>query len=235
MESFSYSNIFETKGIEYLAIIAFFAILIPFWFLLNRKMTARFQKIWSDIAARISQIPQGIYHCKNHTWAFLEKSGEATVGLDELLTHITGEVKFMNLKNSGEFIKKGDLLAEIEQSGKSLKIFSPISGKIINANSVLTDNLKTVNNSYEEGWVYKIKPTNWKAESSAFFLADEAVDWSKKELIRFKDFMTNSLQNYAPYDSMTILQDGGELRDNALADCDANIWQQFQNDFLNDA
>ena len=38
MEGFSYNNIFETKGIEYLAIIAFFAILIPFWLLLNKQV-----------------------------------------------------------------------------------------------------------------------------------------------------------------------------------------------------
>ena len=37
MEGFSYNNIFETKGIEYLAIIAFFVLLIPFWILLNRQ------------------------------------------------------------------------------------------------------------------------------------------------------------------------------------------------------
>jgi hypothetical protein len=30
MESFSYVNIFETKGLEYLVIIGFLAILLPF-------------------------------------------------------------------------------------------------------------------------------------------------------------------------------------------------------------
>ena len=38
MDGFTYHNIFETKGIEYLAILAFFAILIPFWLLLNRQI-----------------------------------------------------------------------------------------------------------------------------------------------------------------------------------------------------
>ncbi len=37
MDGFTYINIFETKGIEYLAIIAFLVMLIPFWLLLNRK------------------------------------------------------------------------------------------------------------------------------------------------------------------------------------------------------
>ncbi len=38
MDGFSYNNIFETKGIEYLVIIAFFLILIPFWIKLNKKV-----------------------------------------------------------------------------------------------------------------------------------------------------------------------------------------------------
>ena len=38
MDGFSYFNIFETKGIEYMAIIAFLALLIPFWFVLNKQV-----------------------------------------------------------------------------------------------------------------------------------------------------------------------------------------------------
>lgn len=37
MDGFTYTNIFETKGIEYLMIIVFMLILIPFWITLNRK------------------------------------------------------------------------------------------------------------------------------------------------------------------------------------------------------
>ncbi len=37
MDAFSYNNIFETKGIEYLVVIAFLALLIPFWITLNKK------------------------------------------------------------------------------------------------------------------------------------------------------------------------------------------------------
>jgi hypothetical protein len=37
MEGFTYTNIFETKGIEYLVIISFFAVLVPLWMFFNRK------------------------------------------------------------------------------------------------------------------------------------------------------------------------------------------------------
>ena len=42
----------------------------------------------------ILRIPLGLLFSKNHTWAHLEKSGVAEVGIDDFLLHITGDVKF---------------------------------------------------------------------------------------------------------------------------------------------
>ncbi|HET6556507.1 MAG TPA: hypothetical protein VFG54_04275, partial [Prolixibacteraceae bacterium] len=123
MEGFTYHNIFETKGFEYLAIVVFFIILIPFWKILNRKASVARQaeKSLGTLTARTLQIPQGLFFSRYHTWAHLERSGVAKVGLDDLLIHLTGEVTVNQVKASGEKIKKGDLLAEISHKGKPLK------------------------------------------------------------------------------------------------------------------
>jgi glycine cleavage system H protein len=236
MESFSYTNIFETKGIEYIAIIMFFILLIPFWILLNKKtqFTSRIKKVLGFLTTGVLKVPQGIYHSQNHTWAFLEKNGEAKVGLDDLLLHITGEVKCRSLKSTGEIINKGDLLFEIDQNGKLLQVFSPISGKIVNSNNEIDSNPELLNEDpFGDGWIYKIKPSDWKNETHSYFLAEEATDWSNKELVRFKDFLAESVKKYSPEQSMVILQDGGELRDNTLSELPDEVWKDFQKDFLN--
>ena len=112
MEGFSYSDIFATKGMEYVIIIAFLALLIPFWVVLNKqvKVNKQIQRALGFLSASILKIPQGLFYSQNHTWMYMEKSGAAKVGLDDLLMHITGEVKFSQLKNPGEMINKGDLL-----------------------------------------------------------------------------------------------------------------------------
>jgi len=234
MEQFTYHNIFATKGIEYIAIIAFLALLIPFWVLLNKQAKTRnIRKALGVLSAGILRIPQGLFFSKNHTWTHMDRSGAAKVGLDDLLLHITGEVKFKNLKNPGETIKKGDLLTEIDQDGKILQVLSPISGKILNTNENLNDNPDMlIADPYGLGWVYKIKPSNWIAETNSYYLADEATDWSVKELARFKDFVAGSLRNQSPEPSMLVLQDGGEIRDNALSEMPAEIWRDFQKSFL---
>ena len=236
MDGFSYSNIFETKGIEYLAILAFFAALIPFWIILNRKVKTkkRVQQLMGTLSPAALRIPQGLFFSRNHTWTHLEKSGIAKVGLDDLLLKITGEVKVINYAQPGDSIKKGDLLAEIDQNGKHLQIFSPISGDVQNANSLLRDEPEALNEDpFRKGWIYQIKPADWKNETKSYYLAQEANGWMSKELVRFKDFVMASSAKNSMGTAGVILQDGGELRENAMSEFPNELWQDFQKDFLN--
>lgn len=236
MEGFTYNNIFETKGIEYLIIIGFLLLIIPFWIFINNQnaVKAKIKKAFGILSESILRIPKGLFYSKNHTWAHLQKSGNAMVGLDDFLLHITGEVRFKNLKGQGDFIHKGEIMAEVMQDGKTLQITSPLSGEIIDLNSLLNENPGILNEDpYGEGWLYSIKPTAWIKDTSSYFLADEAVAWSKKELLRFRDFMAESMKKQSPETAMLILQDGGELCDRPLSELPEAVWQDFQKSFLN--
>jgi glycine cleavage system H protein len=236
MEGFSYSDIFETKGIEYIAIIAFFMVLIPFWFILNKHgvIQQKIRKALKVLSFDNLKIPQGIFHGKNHIWAFLEKSGTASIGLDDFLLHTTGGGELRNLKKSGEIINRGELLAELVRENKTLKIFSPVSGIFVDTNSQLNENPSLLNEDpYGKGWICRIKPTKWKDEVSSLYLAEETNSWSKLELQRFKDFLAMSMKRYSPNTELAILQDGGELVDQTLSELPETIWRDFQEKFLN--
>ena len=236
MEGFTYNNIFEMKGIEYLAIVAFFAILIPFWIFLNKEVKTKknTQKSLGTLTPDSLKIPHGLFFSRFHTWTHLERSGVAKVGLDDLLVHITGEVAFSRLLDSGDRIKKGDFLGEIVQNDKRLKVYSPISGEIMETNSVLIKNPELMNEDpYLKGWIYKIKPTSWVTDTQSYFLAEDASLWARQELTRFKDFLSESIVKYSPDPSSVVLQDGGELRDQPLSELSTEVWQDFQIDFLN--
>jgi glycine cleavage system H protein len=235
MDGFSYSNIFETKGIEYLIIITFLIMIIPFWRILSRQtgITNQIKRTLGSLSAGILKIPQGLFLSSNHTWAHLEKSGTAMVGLDGFLMHITGEVNCSNIKKRGDLINRGDLVAEIDQSGKQLKIYSPLSGEITDINILLNNSSEVlIEDPFGKGWIYKIKPSKWITETSSCYLAEEAVAWSKMELERFRDFLADSQADYSPEPSMIILQDGGELIDQPLAEQPVKVWQNFQESFL---
>jgi glycine cleavage system H protein len=210
--------------------------IIPFWIMINKKSAVRasIRHAAGILSSAVLRIPQGVFFNRNHTWAHLEKSGRAKVGLDDLLLHITGEVTVKTIKNQGDHIKKGELLAEIDHYGKVLKVFSPLSGEIAETNANLNENPALLNEDpYGEGWVCSIKPAEWVTETHTSYLAEEALEWSKRELERFRDFMAVTLKKYSPEASMLILQDGGELSDRPLSELPDEVWQEFQDAFLN--
>lgn len=235
MEGFSYFNLFETKGIEYLAILAFFALLVPFWIILNRKVKVKrqYSRAMGILSDEVLKIPQGLFYSRNHTWAHLERSGSARIGLDDLLLHITGEVSFTRLRNPGTRLRKGDLLAVIEHQGKPLSIYSPVSGTLLANNPLLTDDPGALNEDpYRKGWICSVKPENWVADTASCYLASEASKWAAGELSRFRDFLARSVQRHAPEPAMVVLQDGGEIADQALAAMPRETWDDFQREFL---
>ena len=178
-------------------------------------------------------IPQGIFFDKTHTWAFMKKDGTVKIGIDDFLLHVTGPVTRIEMKNAGEKIKKGDQLLSIIQKGKQLNIYAPISGTIKTHNETLTTNSSLLNSApYDEGWVYTLEPTNWLLEIQFLTMADKYKTWLTDEFSRLKDFFAAVLKtNNAEY-ALIILQDGGALKDNVLADLGPEVWEDFQTKFI---
>jgi len=235
MDGFTYTNIFETKGIEYIIIITFLLLIIPFWLILNkpRKAYDMAVKTLGVLSEKILKIPQGLFYSKNHTWTHLEPEGVAKVGVNDLLLHITGPVELSGIKNPGQKILKGTLLAMITSDGKQLQITSPITGEIESVNGFLFENPKAINEDpYGQGWIYKIKPDNWVAETNSYLLANNATLWMTNELTRFKDFVAVSINKLSPESSNVVLQAGGELIDNPLSGMPDEVWKDFQSQFL---
>ena len=235
MNEFTYHNLFETKGIEYIITIVFFLLLIPFWMLLNRKekVTSPVTVLKGILSPAFLTVPKGLFYGRNHTWAFLEKSGIAKVGLDDLMAHLTGQVNVFLLKHIGEEVKKGELFAELELDGKILKILSPISGVVKRSNQKLRVEPELYNSDpYGQGWLFEIEPSNWRHETSSYFLAEKATEWLKNEFVRFKDFVAQTLSAQTMDSPQLVMQDGGELVDQTLKNLPKEAWQNFQDEFL---
>ncbi|MFZ4740415.1 MAG: glycine cleavage system protein H [Bacteroidales bacterium] len=195
-----------------------------------------------DLPANLSRIfnedsviiPKGIYYDKTHTWAFMEKNGFVKIGIDDFLHHITGSLNKIKMKNEGERIIKGEAVLSIIQNGKQLTINAPISGVIKSINKQLIEDSSLINASvFNEGWIYSVEPTNWTRDIQFLFMAENYKEWLKNEFSRLKDFFASiKLTNNAELTPI-ILQDGGELNDNILADFGPEIWEDFQTKFIN--
>ena len=233
MEQFSYSDIFDTKGIEYIIVIFFLLLIIPVWRMLNRplKQQSRVGETLQALTLSALRIPQGLLFNRNHTWSFLEKSGVASVGMDDLLLHLTGGVELKYLKEQQERVKRGEAIATISQAGKELLITSPISGEIDRVHLSLEEDPGALSNDPYSSWLYKIRPDKWQEETREALLAERAREWSGKELARFKDFLAEAAAGSSS--AGMVLQEGGEMIIYPLKEMDRQVWNCFQEKFLN--
>lgn len=231
MEQFVYSDIFDTKGIEYIIVIVFLLLIIPFWRFLNRPVKTKVASALKAINLQALSIPKGLYFNKNHTWSHLEKSGVASVGMDDLLLHLTGGVELSYLKEQEEKVKRGEPIARITQEGKELVITSPISGEIDRVHASLAEDSGAINKDPYSSWLYRIRPEKWREETHDAMMSDQASDWVGKELDRFRDYMAEEFSKSTGEE--VVLQEGGELSGNPLKEMDSEAWNGFQEKFLN--
>jgi len=233
-----------TAGLSPFVIIALFIVALGLFFYLA-EMIVRFVKkgkIIPGMAGTISlnrlnenslTVPKGLYFDKTHTWAFMEQNGMVKIGVDDFLQHITGTLTRIKLKNPGEKIRKGEHILSIIRNGKQLNLYSPVSGIIREYNNNLNTNSSVINASpYDQGWVYRLEPTNWLKEIQLLLMAEIYAEWIRSEFARMKDFLALTLSSDREQYEKVILQDGGELTDGTLSELGPEIWEDFQTKFI---
>lgn len=179
------------------------------------------------------QAPEGLYYDNTHTWAFREKNGLVSVGLDDFMQRLVGPITRVQMKGPGETVKKGELLFSIVQSGKQLSFYSPLSGTIRKQNELLNQRSSVLNESpYAEGWVYQIEPSNWVTEVQWLKMAEKYRNWLTAEFTRVKDVLAATLKPSRLEHAYVALQDGGVLKDGLLTELGPEAWAEFQSSFI---
>lgn len=229
------------KSASYLFVFLLVLLLAVISLVVSRLLKARKMNLSLDIAKDEAfvlnenslLIPGGLYFDKSHTWVFMEKDGYVRIGIDDFLQRITGAITRVKMRNSGEKIKKGDLLVSIIQEGKQLDIYSPVSGIIMKNNEKLIHSSSIINSSpYTEGWVYVIEPISWLKEIRNYLMGEKYREWLKSEIIRLKDFLVTSLRSDEINNTRLVMQDGGQLNENMMESLGPRMWEEFQTGFM---
>jgi len=228
----------ENRATLILLVVLAMALLAPVaWLIIKPAGSGLSEKKKTTVAAEAfkadeSAHPAGLLYDQSHTWAIMEQDGLARIGLDAFVPGITGKLTRMEMKNAGEQVQKGEVLLTLVQDGKRLEIKSPVSGEISSCNEEMSGNPSLLYTApYEEGWLYRMKPSVWKAETNNFLMVDDYSIWLKGEVSRLKDFFASEF-SAADGSEKVILQDGGMLMEGALGECDPRTWENFQAKFL---
>jgi len=226
MDGFSYVNIFSTKGIEYLIVISFFIVVVPFWRLLKETEMP-------TLSMAGIRLPRGVYFDATHTWAYLETAGKIRVGIDDFLAALTGPVSIKLNKHSGDKVMRGEHLATLQSEEKSLKIYSPVSGTLRSINkSALKNFSKRTNKNFIQNWLFDVTPQRWDIEKTMLILGEKAQQWIRQEQARLRDVLAFAERKYDLNVQPILLQEGGEIADGVLETLSAEIWEEFQSEFI---
>lgn len=130
--------------------------------------------------------PELYYDPSTHVWA--RRDGDAvTIGLDALGLESLGDMAYLSLQAVGIPTRRGESIGTMEAAKMVGDLIAPISGAITARNEdVLRDPGIINRDSYGDGWVVKIKPSDWDSESEELVHGARLAAWIAAEIERYR-------------------------------------------------
>jgi len=89
------------------------------------------------------------------------------VGLSDFVQQRSGDVAFAEVKPVGVEVTFGDEVAVIETIKVNISLGSPVTGKVIEVNPVMSATPDSINQDpYGTGWLVVIEATDWETDQS---------------------------------------------------------------------
>lgn len=105
----------------------------------------------------MSETPTNLKYAKSHEWASLD-GDVVTVGISDHAQDALGDVVFVELPEIGDQLSAGDDAGVVESVKAASDIYAPVSGEVVEINSVLVDTPELINDDpYEAGWFFKLR------------------------------------------------------------------------------
>ncbi len=102
-------------------------------------------------------IPENLQYTEEHEWVLIEDN-IAIVGITDYAQGELGDVVFIELPQTGDIVQQLEPFGTIEAVKTVTDLFAPISGEVIEVNSLLEESPHLINeDTYGDGWIIKIK------------------------------------------------------------------------------
>jgi glycine cleavage system H protein len=106
-------------------------------------------------------------------WAKKENS-LVRIGVTDFFQQHNGDIAFATVQPVGTLVGLNDELASVETIKVNLALTSPISGKIMRLNKLVTSKPETINQDpYGNGWLCEIEASQWETESAKLLTPEQ--------------------------------------------------------------
>lgn len=104
------------------------------------------------------EIPGDLKFLKSHEWVRVEGGGRATIGISDHAQELLGDLVYVELPAVGDDLEAGNACAVVESVKAASDVYAPVSGKVLEVNSALTDKPETINeDAYGDGWLFVLQ------------------------------------------------------------------------------
>lgn len=226
MEGFHYVDIFATKHIEYLLVIGFLLLFIPFWRFLNRpaksvlKTTERFFPAIGDWF----RLPEEFYYHLGHSWAIPEARNLVKVGIDDFAQKLVGKIDEIRVPTLGSTLCQGDKGWALKIDSKIIDMLSPVDGKVIAINDEVVHSPETINKDPYHNWLMKVETPRFSVNKRNLLQGALAKKW-------IEEVKENLLSKMNPNLGL-VYQDGGSIVDGMAKHLDREKWDEIVKDFF---
>jgi len=122
------------------------------------------------------KFPEELLYTETHEWVRVE-GNQVTIGLTDYAQSQLKDIVYVDMPEAGSEFKKGDSLGVVESVKTVADVYTPVTGKVVEANFTLKDHPQFVNEDpYGKGWLVKMEIQN--REELGRLLSSEAYQGS---------------------------------------------------------
>jgi glycine cleavage system H protein len=111
--------------------------------------------------------PQNLKYTKDHEWAELVNSTQIRVGITDHAQSSLGDIVYLDLPKVGRELKAHETFGVVESIKAVSDLFSPVNGKVVQANADLVSDPAKINSAPHTEWMLVIESADAKAQYDA--------------------------------------------------------------------
>lgn len=219
------TDLFATKGIEYLVAIGFLLAFFVFWRFLNRTPERAAAPHSSPAPTPWFRLPGTLFYHQGHTWARPAGDGLVRVGLDDFAQRLIGKPSALALPEVGRRIEQGGSGGQLRFESKAVGFLSPVGGEVRSLNQEVLRSPGLVNDDpYGKGWLMEVRVPELKANLKNLLSGALAESWMEQTVRALRRRTAGKLG--------TVLQDGGLPVTGMARNLSPGRWDEIAMDFL---
>jgi glycine cleavage system H protein len=100
------------------------------------------------------EFPDDLRYTKEHEWVRDEGDGRARIGITDYAQDALGDVVYVDVPEVGTTVTANQPMSEVESTKSVSDVYAPISGTVVERNSLLESRPELVNEQpYGDGWI----------------------------------------------------------------------------------